>query len=158
MTPESLPLGWRGLAWVKYHDEHASSSRPYPFVRSAAWRAPISVGGAAWTIYLYFDDFTHGPWWHLEVEDHDDTLVFASERCLPDPDAAWDSLNHDALRFVESPTAIHCPRCRRTHADASQTVSDGGAGRFCCGHCGARFLARTADPPPRRFRAEEQEP
>lgn len=66
--------------------------------------------------------------------------------------------HHDALRFVESPTAIHCPRCRRTHADASQTVSDGGAGRFSCGHCGARFLARTADAPPRRFRAEEQEP
>lgn len=117
MTPESLPLGWRGLAWVKYHDEHASSSRPYPFVRSAAWRAPISVGGAAWTIYLYFDDFTHGPWWHLEVEDHDDTLVFASERCLPDPDAAWDSLN-ETCRSAEI-AAVQTLRALRAAAELS---------------------------------------
>lgn len=115
MTPESFPLDWRGLAWVKYHDEHASSARPWPFVRSAAWRAPIDVGGAAWTIYLYFDDFTHGPWWCLEVEDHDDTLVFASERCLPDPDAAWDSLN-ETCRSTEI-AAVQTLRALRAPAD-----------------------------------------
>lgn len=58
MTPESLPLGWRGLAWVKYHDEHASSSRPYPFVRSAAWRAPIRVLTPLFTLHAALDLLT----------------------------------------------------------------------------------------------------